>query len=162
MISISTWDRRHEVIFDISDHTRRRIMADGNCSRSLMGRTWAEAITPDTQWYTMAVDQTIVGAIMIDSYIGQYNCHHICMLEEYKDIKTASILTQLAAMLSHIRGFKPFTTVSKDPKYNYMRKFLEGCGFESDTLQDVEALVDIYKLPTHWIPPSIPSFILHY
>lgn len=146
----------------ISDIIKECVMEDSNCARSLMGKSWEEAITSETEWYTMYAEQRVVGAIMIDPYIAEYRCHHICMFKDEKDANTASLLTQLAAMLSHIRGYKPFTTVSKDTKYDYMRKFLEGCGFTSDTLGDTKVLVDIYKLPPHWKPISFDSFILRY
>lgn len=131
-----------------------RLANDPNCKRSYMGKTLEEIVTPGTTWHRISKDGEWAGAVMIDEPENSMACHHICALEGKLSREEAIIATQLSAKISIIRGLFPFTTVSQEPQYWYMRKFLEDCGFEKHKF-------DHHNLDTYVVPANERFNILH-
>lgn len=133
---------------------------DTNVLRSLMGKPWQDVITEHTSWMTIHGRQTwqFLGAFMCDKVDEKTGavCVHIMLREGYsRDF--AMIATKLAAFHARLRGLIPYTTVSTDPKYDYMRKFLADCGFVHHTYQED---IEIITIPTHYIP-NLPLITIH-
>ena len=143
---------------DITDALLDRVRTDPNCARSLMGNKFEDVVTPETQWHTLMWGTIPVGAVMRDASIANgFQCCHIHLLDEYKDKERATILTQLSALASLIRGVRPFTTVSRAESYDYMRKFLTGCGFVSYTCNPQG---QVFIVPSDWVPTFQRASIL--
>lgn len=143
---------------DITDALLDRVRTDPNCARSLMGNKFEDVVTPETQWHTLMWGTIPVGAVMRDASIANgFQCHHIHLLDEYKDKERATILTQLSALASLIRGVRPFTTVSRAESYDYMRKFLTGCGFVSHAFNPQG---QVFIVPYDWVPTFQRASIL--
>lgn len=121
------------------------LSVDKNCQRSYMGKNLAEIVTPGTTWHRISKEGKWVGAIMIDEPAEGMACHHICAFEGKLSREEAIIATQMSAKISIIRGLFPFTTVLQEPSYDYMRKFLEDCGFEKHKF-------DHHNLDTYVVP----------
>lgn len=119
---------------------------DPNCKRSYMGKTLEEIVTPGTTWHRIGKDGKWAGAVMIDAPENNLACHHILALEGKLSRAEAIVATQLSAKISIIRGLFPFTTVSQEPQYDYMRKFLEDCGFIRNRFDSRE--MDVYVVPS--------------
>lgn len=132
---------------------------DPNVARSRMGKPWNEVVNEHTSWITIngKVTGDFIGAFMLDKVDVTTGavCMHIMLRENYQR-DTALTTTKLAAFYARVLGLIPFTTVSKDSKYNYMRDFLQDCGFVHHKHTDE---YDIITIPTHYIP-NLPDIII--
>lgn len=126
------------------------INANTNCQRSFMGKDITEVFTPTTQFYKITEYGITLGGFFLDAHDNKSGavCVHILMLDSSKRDE-AVIATKLAAMLSRLRGMIPYTTVSPDPKYDYMRKFLHDCGFVHHMIKEN---IEIITIPTNYVP----------
>lgn len=144
----------------ITDTLLDRIRNDPNCARSLMGNKFEDVVTPRTEWHTLMWGSIPVGAVMRDAPLANgFQCHHIHLLDEYKDKERATILTQLSAIASLVRGVRPFTICAATPEYEYMRYFLSGCGFvmaENTTHLQFNTFI----VPYDWVPTFQRASIL--
>ena len=133
---------------------------DPNCLRSTMGKPWNEVITEHTTWIVVhgKVTGDFIGAFFLDEVEINSGavCMHIMLRENYAR-ETALTLTKLASFYARILGMIPYTTVSTDPKYDYMRKFLADCGFVHHMYKED---IEIITIPTHYIP-NLPLITLH-
>lgn len=119
-----------------------RLANDPNCKRSYMGKTLEEIVTPGTTWHRISKDGKWAGAFLLDTPDAMLVCTHICAFEGKLSREEAIIATQLSAKISIIRGLHPYTTVSQEPQYDYMRKFLEDCGFVKNRFDSMD--MDVY------------------
>lgn len=140
----------HEMMFELA--------TDSNCARSYMGKTLGEVVTPESTFYRIRLGQSSIGVFLLDKVDEKSGavCMHILLFEGY-DRNTAVIATKLAAFMARLKGLIPYTTVSRDPKYDYMRKFLADCGFVHHTYQED---IEIITIPTHYIP-NLPLITIH-
>lgn len=140
----------YEVMFELANDT--------NCKRSYMGKTLEEVVTPDSTFYRIRLGETSIGVFLLDKVDEKTGavCIHILITEGYPRI-TALTATKLAAFHARLRGLIPYTTVSTDPKYDYMRKFLADCGFVHHTYQED---IEIITIPTHYVP-NLPLITIH-
>lgn len=128
------------------------IKADKNVLRSLMGRSWSDVITEHTSWINITGNSTgqFIGTFMCDK-VGEKTgavCMHILIREGYGR-GLAVTATKLAAFMARLKGLIPYTTVSTDAKYDYMRKFLADCGFVHHMSKDD---FEIITIPTNYVP----------
>lgn len=134
------------------------IQTDPNCARSMLGKTWDEVVGPETTWHELLLGDKFVGAIMLDPPNIDAVCQHLYMLEAYKNRDNALVFTQLSVQITRMKGLVPYTTVLNIPEYEYMRKFLDACGFEKHGPLIKQATRDTYNvfLPTdRWTPPCL-------
>lgn len=145
----------------ITDTLLDRIRTDPNCARSLMGNKFEDVVTSGTQWHTLMWGTIPVGAVMRDEPIANgFQCCHIHLLDEYKDRERATILTQLSALASLIRGKRPFTVCESSAKYEYMRYFLSGCGFVCTDIPEAKVQFNTFVVPYNWVPTFQRASIL--
>lgn len=139
-----------EVMFELANDT--------NCKRSYMGKTLEEVVNEHSTFYRIRLGETSIGVFLLDKIDEKSGavCMHILITEGYNRI-TAVTATKLAAFLARLNGLIPYTTVSRDPKYDYMRKFLADCGFVHHTYQED---IEIITIPTHYIP-NLPLITIH-
>lgn len=128
------------------------IKADSNVLRSLMGKSWSDVITEHTSWIIIQENSNFgfIGTFMcdkVDENTGAV-CMHILIREGYSR-RCAVTATKLAAFMARLRGLIPYTTVSTDPAYDYMRRFLSDCGFVHHMYKDD---FEIITIPTNYIP----------
>lgn len=136
----------------VSETLLDRVRNDPNCARSLMGNKFDDVVTPQTEWHTLLWGTIEVGAVMKDAPIANgFQCHHIHLLKEYKDKERAAILTQLSAIASLIRGTRPFTICESSERYEYMRQFLYGCGFDM-AFDTSHMQFNTFVIPEKWQP----------
>lgn len=135
------------------------IVDDPNVARSRMGKPWVEVVNEHTQWITIhgKITGDFIGAFMLDKVdpVKRDVCIHIMLRENYHR-DTALTTTKLAAFFLRVIGKIPYTTVSTDSKYDYMRKFLEDCGFMHHKCTEE---YDIITTPTHYIP-NLPEITI--
>lgn len=159
MMQISTGNFILSYVPNLTAAQFELIVDDPNVARSRMGKPWVDVINEHTQWITIhgKVTCDFIGAFMLDK-IDVANgavCMHIMLRENYHR-DTALTTTKLAALYARVLGLIPYTTVSTDAKYNYMRDFLQDCGFvhHKDTGE-----LDIITIPTHYIP-NLPEITI--
>lgn len=136
----------------------RLIQTDPNCLRSTVGKAWDEVVGPETTWHELLLGDKFVGAIMLDPPKNNAVCHHLHMLEAYKNRDNALVFTQLSAQLTKLKGLVPFTTVLNTPKYSYMNVFLTECGFEKQgpiIKPDTQETFNIFFPLSYWNPPCL-------
>lgn len=152
MMQISTCNFILSYVPNLTAAQFELIVDDTNVARSRMGKPWNEVINEHTQWITIhgKVTGDFIGAFMLDKVdiANGAVCMHIMLRENYHR-DTALTTTKLAAFYARVLGLIPYTTVSVDPKYDYMRKFLKDCGFVHHKSTDE---YDIITIPTHYIP----------
>lgn len=128
------------------------IKADSNVLRSLMGKSWSEVITEHTSWIIIQGNRNsdFIGTFMCDQVDEKTGavCMHILIREGYYR-ECAVTATKLAAFMARLRGLIPYTTVSTDPAYDYMRRFLSDCGFVHHMRKDD---FEIITIPTNYVP----------
>lgn len=126
-------------------HESKRIANDPNCQRTFMGKDFSEVHDQYTQWYKIAKDGQFAGAIMIDRPEMDMACHHILALKDALTRDECIDIVKMAVKISIIRELKPYAMVSRDPSYDYMRKFLHDCGLEMSSL--THSNIDIFSPP---------------
>lgn len=131
-----------EVMFELANDT--------NCKRSYMGKTLEEVVTPDSTFYRIRSGETSIGVFLLDKVDEKTGavCIHILITEGYSR-GLAVTATKLAAFMARLKGLIPYTTVSTDPAYDYMRRFLSDCGFVHHMSKDD---FEIITIPTNYVP----------
>ena len=160
MMQISTGNFILSYVPNLTAAQFELIKDDPNVARSRMGKPWNEVINEHTSWITIHGEVTgdFIGAFMLDKVdeVKGTVCTHIMLRENYHR-DTALTTTKLAAFFLRVLGMIPYTTVSVEPVYNYMRKFLEDCGFVHHL---ATKHYDIITIPTHYIP-NLHNITIH-
>lgn len=123
------------------------VAADPNCQRSFNGNTLEEIWRPTSYWHRIEKYGVFAGAFLCEpnELDPRQVSTHICALQNVLTREEAITATQFSVRISQVQGLYPYTTVAWGPELNYMRKFLNDCGFVH--YKSAYGHVDVYYQP---------------